>query len=1823
MNLLKYIFLLDPRPTKKSRWEFKEAQAIGRALRQDMKIEEIKFYRFISEHKKEEKTSAQKSSKKPKQSEKRRRDDAESSSSGKRQKTQAANIQKPERGGTESLCPSTKKWENNLEDMKVPTSISITETYNYSSGASNHPTDEDIQDAIKKEEKEAIETLEILKVKGEDWDWSAPVNHFAYMPHLKQLAEKSQEKQNVKEIKVAFFGRPQTGKSMLTNYLIYGENPLNEDKYKKYFLAQSEASGRQDVGLTTFICKWTYVPNLEHPTITIEWKDHGRKRLESLKQTAEVGKEEKRKIDELLTTDYFDFKDVKEPKELVSELRKIQDRIKAAFDLKNTDQKGNSYEYLDSVKCINIKYGPQLYPKNGPKRDLGHEKRPFGISREGFVLYDLPGYPDARANTQKASQIRSVIKDIDILFVICQAGKNDFKPLAECGIFEEREPQSAPLRLVFCTNSFEGGPGIAGREAIFKDVWGHKMDEGRRQLRDRVLGQAQNDLKIRLIASDDPNVLATGTPAAPNLEDDTGEEDLTINQHYMDEILSKAEFILFLISETPEFECKDGKWYATRDSEGKRNEVCDGICEKKYFPNPESSHNKLSYDTAEMIKQLFNRSRKDLKTFYQHLTLAHLKDALTAADGGISTILRKSIIRKNAHNNMSIARPKNNFDEDLDFDFYDGLIFTQNEQSIKDKLQELALQNVKNIATQFCKLSKGNEEEIEVQRKAALGLIENILISQKHFAVPSSKGPRRKSKRYSMKKLVKIFKIGSGGFGKVFLCRSTGDDDTTFAVKYCELKPNKKRKPFEKTFDREVEILNNMGEYGPKFYGKIEELHDGSLAYAMEYCSAGDLKSFRKWYYQNKRNSSSDSSNSMKDSIIKHIIWNIAEGTKQLKKIGYVHCDIKLENILLRTDGSVLLTDFGGCQKVGTTTKKIVWSDGFIPTKTIREANIMNRVKAIEFRDIYAITRCILLLKRPNSVAFVPYYDNDAKCQFNARTVDKKYLRLPEGTDKNLVDLFNKYKSSIVDDIYRTETIENVMEHPFFADYHDKGEKSGDKKPKNQKSKKEEHKEEFSKLVQEYVNNKHSKTILDLSKSVTKTLKELESIGEEVAKKAGNHLLDTITSDVKFDQELEDLQKTEDFDMSEVKDRLEKAKESFFYLEQVVDQCRNKLKNVVEQFWIKAKENSFYTEQVDDESNSKLKMLDKQDIRVSKILRTLGIKEVKALDLYEIQEGIKKRVYDDEYLNLKYLVTRFQKRSHKLTKSRRRFIWDASSYPKPKLVDRHMTNRALIPPSREDQNAYNPQDDIDTSEAYDFKHHEYNDRILNKFNGTDLLNSLKQLRKGKKLKVDSFYGRKRKNKKNKTIDKADDKIKAGLDLLFYGLRRCKPADLCEYVEREYVERENANHEGISVIVDRINKKIIMRYSKETETTIEDCIRSCNVPTPVSKSDNQRAQKSKLGLYPILYDYSVKKTEFNSFVQNLRSEGNLLNYLLMCFYEENSEQKPPSMENVVPVRYSCKAGNEKDSFLTYHMKSTLMQVVAEGLKIPSAFLIRGNVSQVQEYNSNPGFRCFETLDSSMQRSLMFMQMIHSSQKFPESEMKKRKEFLMKGSSRIIRWVNRLTEDEKIADDVYNALDSTRLNSNASNPTSLCNTLQQIIEKSVSEKSEAEEKAAAGLKEVIESLKSDARIGYLSLDSEAISSKRTLPKKILNSIPPGTHWIQASGNLENSSVNCSSFLILEEDFACGLYPVSISVLLENLSKENVQSLEECLKKTNQRNRKNEAICRDVQSPAAIESVRLGIERASSMLKLVHLRSIILHGVGCAELTWWRTAALQKFE
>ncbi|KAI8001352.1 Protein kinase PINOID [Camellia lanceoleosa] len=144
-----------------------------------------------------------------------------------------------------------------------------------------------------------------------------------------------------------------------------------------------------------------------------------------------------------------------------------------------------------------------------------------------------------------------------------------------------------------------------------------------------------------------------------------------------------------------------------------------------------------------------------------------------------------------------------------------------------------------------------------------------------------------------------VRQIGSGDIGRVFLCRlCSGGGGGFYAMKVVDREVLAVKKKIQRA-EMEKKILKMLDHpFLPTLYAEFEASHFSCVV--MEYCSGGDLHSLRhKQPY--KRFSLSSA---------RFYAAEVLVALEYLHMLGIIYRDLKPENVLVRSDGHIMLSDF-------------------------------------------------------------------------------------------------------------------------------------------------------------------------------------------------------------------------------------------------------------------------------------------------------------------------------------------------------------------------------------------------------------------------------------------------------------------------------------------------------------------------------------------------------------------------------------------------------------------------------------------------------------------------------------------------------------------------------------------------------------------------------------------------------------------------------------------------------------------------------------------------------------------------------------------------
>ncbi|GLT67393.1 hypothetical protein SLA2020_397070 [Shorea laevis] len=142
-------------------------------------------------------------------------------------------------------------------------------------------------------------------------------------------------------------------------------------------------------------------------------------------------------------------------------------------------------------------------------------------------------------------------------------------------------------------------------------------------------------------------------------------------------------------------------------------------------------------------------------------------------------------------------------------------------------------------------------------------------------------------------------RIGAGDIGTVYLCSLVnGDEKCCYAMKVVDKEALELKKKVQRA-EMERKILKMLDHpFLPTLYAEFEASHFSCIV--MEYCSGGDLHSLR--HKQPHRRFSLSSA--------RFYAAEVLVALEYLHMLGIIYRDLKPENVLVRSDGHIMLSDF-------------------------------------------------------------------------------------------------------------------------------------------------------------------------------------------------------------------------------------------------------------------------------------------------------------------------------------------------------------------------------------------------------------------------------------------------------------------------------------------------------------------------------------------------------------------------------------------------------------------------------------------------------------------------------------------------------------------------------------------------------------------------------------------------------------------------------------------------------------------------------------------------------------------------------------------------
>ncbi|XP_020588367.1 serine/threonine-protein kinase WAG1-like, partial [Phalaenopsis equestris] len=141
--------------------------------------------------------------------------------------------------------------------------------------------------------------------------------------------------------------------------------------------------------------------------------------------------------------------------------------------------------------------------------------------------------------------------------------------------------------------------------------------------------------------------------------------------------------------------------------------------------------------------------------------------------------------------------------------------------------------------------------------------------------------------------------IGSGNLARVFHCRLHGFDHLDFALKVVDLDAAVSTLSHVRAEARVLACLDHP--FLPTLYARLDASH--YACFLIDYCPGGDLHSLLRHCPVHR----------LPLPAVKFYAAEVLLALEYLHALGFVYRDLKPENVLLRADGHVMLSDFDLC----------------------------------------------------------------------------------------------------------------------------------------------------------------------------------------------------------------------------------------------------------------------------------------------------------------------------------------------------------------------------------------------------------------------------------------------------------------------------------------------------------------------------------------------------------------------------------------------------------------------------------------------------------------------------------------------------------------------------------------------------------------------------------------------------------------------------------------------------------------------------------------------------------------------------------------------
>lgn len=248
--------------------------------------------------------------------------------------------------------------------------------------------------------------------------------------------------------------------------------------------------------------------------------------------------------------------------------------------------------------------------------------------------------------------------------------------------------------------------------------------------------------------------------------------------------------------------------------------------------------------------------------------------------------------------------------------------------------------------------------------------------------------------------------IAKGGYGEVYLVKS----DKVYAMKRVA-KEDILKQPFTSLFMAEKKLLTESVNSEWLVSAKMTLQDNEYLYYLMDYIPGGDFMGLLS------------KEDTLEEKWVKFYTVEIICALDELHKLGWIHRDLKPDNILIGKDGHIKLADFGSSIKMENKKAKstfVVGTPDYISPDILESSNVENEYSEnVDFWTLGVIIYEMLF-------GVTPFYSNSLVETYR-KIVDLEY-NFPFNISEKIKDLIQK----LIQKKDKRLNIYEIKKHPFF-----------------------------------------------------------------------------------------------------------------------------------------------------------------------------------------------------------------------------------------------------------------------------------------------------------------------------------------------------------------------------------------------------------------------------------------------------------------------------------------------------------------------------------------------------------------------------------------------------------------------------------------------------------------------------------------------------------------------------------------------------------------------------------------------------------------------